>query len=75
MHYCYFTLIDVMFAGFAFMGVNHGWECLLQTEDNRDGWFDHVQSRGGGNGEYTAQIAQILRNKKKYILSYIFLSF
>ena len=56
-----------MFVGSAFMGVNHGWECLLQAEDNRDGWFDHVQSRGWGNGECLAQIAQILRNENIYI--------
>lgn len=56
-----------MFAGSTFMGVNHGWECILQTEDNRDGWFDHVQSWGWGNGECLAQIAQILRNENIYI--------
>ena len=40
-----------MFPGSAFMGVNYGWERLLQTEDYGDRWSGHVQSRSRWDGE------------------------
>ena len=45
------TDIVKMFPGSAFMGVNYGRECLLQTEDNGDRRSGHVQSRGQRDGE------------------------
>ena len=48
---CSSTDIVKLFPGSAFMGVNYGWECLLQTEDNGDRRSGHVQSGGRGDGE------------------------
>ena len=59
MYNCFFTLLLTLFCvpGPTFMGVNNGWQRLLQTEDNRDRGSDHVQPRGRGHGEFMAQMA------------------
>ena len=66
----HFTDIVKMFSGSAFMGVNYGWECLLQTEDNRDRRSGHVQSRSWGDGEFDdPDSPQILRKTENTFLS------
>ena len=68
MNDCSLTDIVKMFPGSAFMGVNYGWECLLQTEDNGDRRSGHVQSRGRGNGEcFDPDLSQNSEKNREYI--------